>query len=185
MADLFATANREANAILSNNNVERAKKKRKHRGKKKRKTSPTSEADTDSAGSIDKVMKNDPVTANALASIQDCPTCTRLQALLPCCLSRKSSSPCATCAAFETATAAQVPDTQTVRQDQEDRIKALRIETKQFEEQNDRTKAQLDTRKKLLQDKIGQLKDRMGLNAFKKVTRDVRKAGEIVVEGRK
>jgi hypothetical protein len=51
------------------------------------------------------------------------------------------------------------------------------METKQFEEQNERDKAQLDE-KKLLYDKIGELKKLMGPNASKKVMKEVRKAGE-------
>jgi hypothetical protein len=141
--------------------------------------------DTDSGASNDDVVGDVPMAGNALPATHECPTCTRLDILLPCCLSRISSSPCATCAAFEAATAAQVPDTQTVRQDQEGRIQALKMETKQFEEQNERGSAQLDEKKKLLHEKIGQLKKFMGPNASKKVMKEVRRAGEAVVEERR
>jgi hypothetical protein len=107
-----------------------------------------------------------------------CAICTRLSTTFPYCLTRKSSSPCPTCLAFDAAFAAKAPDAETTRQIQQDRVECLKLATKDLEAEKDHLKADLEEKRKIMQQKVKQLDGMVPRNDFRKRMKKVRKAGE-------
>ena len=85
----------------------------------------------------------------------NCAVCARIGETLPCC--EISPNNCKSCSKFDTWFASQAPDPKNERQIKEDCIESLKLETKQFEAENERLKEILAEKRKALQEKRDQL----------------------------
>tara|TARA_R110002003_G_scaffold248_2_gene17632 strand:- start:33518 stop:33934 length:417 start_codon:yes stop_codon:yes gene_type:complete len=122
------------------------------------------------------IPRTSPTTDLNPTTTTTCPVCTRLNRTLACC--RKSAHPhtCTDCAAIDALIARELPDPQTARQEKQDRIESLKLQTKAQDDENERLKATLAEKKAVLQERKAGLERALGRNRFQRRMRAIEKA---------